>query len=76
MEASEAAVERWENVGSAYRRHLLTVSLLLHPWRILDSTPQTSEEVESKLKAEIDAIEVLIETGYPRKAGHFMTSTT
>ncbi len=68
VEAREAEVERWENVGSAYRRHLLTVSLILHPWRIFDSTPQTSEEVACQLKAEIDAIEGLIETnGLPIK---------
>jgi hypothetical protein len=68
VEASEAEVERWENVGSAYRRHLLTLSLIMHPWRLLDSTPQTSEEVERQLHAETHAIEVLIETqGLPIK---------
>jgi len=68
VEASEAEVERWENVGNAYRRHLLTLSLIMHPWRLLDSTRQTSEEVACQLKAEIDAIEELIEMhGLPIK---------
>ncbi len=68
VEASEAAVERWENAGNAYRHHLLTLSLIMHPWRLLDSTRQTSEEVERQLHAEIQAIEVLIETyGLPVK---------
>ena len=68
VEASEAEVEGWENVGNTYRRHLLTLSMIMHPWRIFDSTPQTSEEVACQLKAEIDAIEVFIEThGLPIK---------
>ena len=68
VEASEAAVEGWENAGNAYRHHLLTLSLIMHPWRVLDSTRQTSEEVERQLRAEIQAIEVLIETyGLPVK---------
>ncbi len=68
VEASDAEVEHWENVGNAYRRHLLTLSMILHPWRIFDSTRQTSEEVACQLQAEIDAIEVLIETnGLPIK---------
>ncbi len=68
VEVSEAEVRLWENVGNAYRHHLLSLSLIMHPWRILDSTPQTSEEVECQLKAEVNAIEVLIETnGLPIK---------
>lgn len=68
VEASEAAVERWGNVGNAYRRHLLSLSMIMHPWRLFDSTPQTSEEVECQLKVEIDALETLIETnGLPAK---------
>jgi hypothetical protein len=68
LEAREAEVERWESVHSAYRRHLETVSLIVHPWRICNSTPQTSQEVESRLHAEIDAITALIEThGLPTK---------
>ena len=68
VEARAAAVERWESVHSAYRHHLETVSLLVHPWRISNSTPQTSQEVERRLHAEIDAITALIEThGLPAK---------
>ena len=68
VEACEAEVERWESVHSAYRHHLETVSLLVHPWRLCNSTPQTSQEVESRLHAEIDAITALIAThGLPAK---------
>ncbi len=68
VEASEAEVKRWETVHSAYRKHLLTLSLILHPWRLIDSMLQTSEEVERQLQAEINAIEALIETeGLPIK---------
>src|SRR5437667_401914 len=68
VEACEAEVERWESVHSAYRHHLETVSLVVHPWRIFNSTPQTSQEVESQLHAEIDAITAFIEThGLPAK---------
>ena len=68
MEASEAEVECWEHVGSAYRHHLLSLSFIMHPWRLLDSTPQTSEEVARQLHAEVEAIEILIDTnGLPVK---------
>ena len=44
------------------------MSLIVHPWRLFNSTPQTSQEVESRLHAEIDAITALIEThGLPAK---------
>jgi hypothetical protein len=68
VEASEAEVTRWESVHSAYRHHLETVSLIVHPWRLVDSTRQTSHEVERQLHAETWAIEALIETnGLPVK---------
>src|SRR6266568_3634101 len=68
VEAREAEVERWESVHSAYRHHLETMSLIVHPWRIFNSTPQTSQEVERRLHAEIDAITALIAThGLPAK---------
>jgi len=38
------------------------VSLIVHPWRLFDSTPQTSQEVERRLHAEIDALTAFIET--------------
>jgi len=44
------------------------VSLIVHPWRLVDSTRQTSQEVERRLQAEIEAIEALMEThGLPVK---------
>jgi Family of unknown function (DUF6399) len=68
VEARAAEVERWESVHSAYRHHLETMSLIVHPWRIFNSTPQTSQEVESRLHAEVDAITALIAThGLPAK---------
>jgi hypothetical protein len=62
VEACEAEVEHWERVHSAYRHHLEMVSLIVHPWRLCNSTPQTSQEVESRLHAEIDAITAFIAT--------------
>jgi hypothetical protein len=68
VEASAAEVKRWESVHSAYRQHLETISLLLHPWRLCDSRCQTSAEVECQVHAELQAIEVLVEThGLPVK---------
>jgi IclR helix-turn-helix domain len=68
VEASEAEVKRWESVHSAYRQHLETISLLLHPWRLVDSRRQTSAEVERQVHVELRAIEVLVEThGLPGK---------
>jgi hypothetical protein len=66
--ACEAEVKRWQSVRSAYRNHLANLSLILHPWRLVDSTRQTSEDVECQLQAEIAAIETLVEThGLPVK---------
>ncbi len=62
VEACEAEARRWESVHSAYRHHLETVSLIVHPWRVADSTRQTSEDVERQLQAETRAIEGLVET--------------
>lgn len=68
VEASEAEVKHWQSVRSAYRQHLETLSLILHPWRLLDSTRQRSEEVARQLQAEIAALEKLVETqGLPLK---------
>jgi hypothetical protein len=67
-ETSDAAVTSWENVHSTYRPHLETVSWLVHPWRLVDSTRQTSADVECQLHAEIQAIETFIATsGLPGK---------
>jgi len=55
-------------VGRAWRQHLSNVSGILHPWRLVDSIRQTSREVEEQLRAELKAIETLLETnGLPRK---------
>src|SRR5215510_14503840 len=42
-----------------YRHQLATLSLTLHPFRIADSTPQTSAQVASQLTAAVEAIEAL-----------------
>ena len=42
----------------------------MHPWRLVDSTRQTSQEVERQLHAELQALETLLETnGLPVKKG-------
>jgi Family of unknown function (DUF6399)/IclR helix-turn-helix domain len=62
------SVHHWQEVGSAWRQHLSNVSRLLHPWRLLASIRQTSKEVEEQLRAELKAIEALLETnGLPMK---------
>jgi hypothetical protein len=59
MEASRAEVQRWEEVQRTYRHHLETLSLTLHPFGIADSAPQTSAQIQSRLQAEVAAIETL-----------------
>src|SRR5205085_10151524 len=55
-------------VRNAYRNHLANLSLTVPPWRLLDSTRQTSQEVERQLQAEIAALATLIDTnGLPGK---------
>ena len=62
------SVNHWQEVGRAWRQHLSNVSGILHPWQLVDSIRQTSKEVEEQLRAEIKAIETLLETnGLPRK---------
>jgi len=66
--ACATSVHHWQEVGRAWRQHLSNVSCILHPWRLADSIRQTSREVEEQLRAEIKAIETLLETnGLPRK---------
>ena len=66
--ACATSVTHWQGVGRAWRQHLSNVSRILHPWRLADSTRQTSKEVEEQLGAELEAIETLLETnGLPRK---------
>jgi len=62
------SVTHWQEVGSAWRQHLSNFSRLLHPWRLGNSIRQTSQEVEEQLRAELKAIETLLEAnGLPRK---------
>ena len=58
----------WQEVGRAWRQRLSNLSRILHPWRLADSTRQTSKEVEEQLRAELLAIETLLATnGLPMK---------
>jgi hypothetical protein len=57
--ARHAEVQRWAALQHTYRQHLETLSLTLHPFRLADSTPQTSAQVASRLDAEVEAIEAL-----------------
>lgn len=59
VEARQAEVTRWEEAHTTYRDHLETLSLTLHPFRITDSAPQTSAQVERHLQAAVEAIEAL-----------------
>jgi hypothetical protein len=62
------SLNHWQEVGRAWRQHLSNVSCILHPWRLADAIRQTSKEVEEQLRAELKAIETLLETnGLPRK---------
>jgi hypothetical protein len=62
------ALHHWQGVGSAWRQQLSNWARILHPWRLVDSTRQTSKEVEEQLRAELETIETLLETnGLPMK---------
>jgi hypothetical protein len=66
--ACATSVHHWQEVGRAWRQHLSNVSCILHPWQLADSIRQTSKEVEEQLRAELTAIETLLETnGLPKK---------
>jgi hypothetical protein len=66
--ACATSVTHWQGVGHAWRQRLSTLSCILHPWRLVDSTRQTSRAVEEQLRAELEAIETLLETnGLPLK---------
>src|SRR5262249_13648030 len=60
VEASEAVVARWQGVRSAYRQSLSNLSRIVHPWRLVDATRQTSREVERQLHVEIQGLETLL----------------
>jgi hypothetical protein len=59
--ACAITLNHWQGVGSAWRQRLSNVSRILHPWRLADSTRQTSKEVEEQLRTELEAIETLLE---------------
>jgi hypothetical protein len=66
--AYATAVHHWQEVSSDWRQYLSNLSRLLHPWRLSDSRRQPSKEVEEQLRAELQAIETLLETnGLPLK---------
>src|SRR5918992_68621 len=68
LAACATSVTHWQGVSRAWRQHLCTLSRLLHPWRLADSTPQTSKAVEEQLGAELEAIKTLLEiNGLPVK---------
>jgi hypothetical protein len=68
--ASETSVNHWQGVRRAWKEHLANLSRILHPWRLADSSRQTSKEVEEQLHAELQAIATLLETnGLPVKKG-------
>jgi hypothetical protein len=54
----QTEVTRWEEAHHTYRRHLETLSLTLHPFRMADAALQTSAQVESHLQETVTAIEV------------------
>jgi hypothetical protein len=59
VQARQAEVTRWEEAHHSYRDHLERLSLTLHPFKLSDSTPQTSAQVASQLTATVEAIEAL-----------------
>ena len=64
----EAKVAHWQQVRDTYRGHLEAMSLQVHPWPVTASTPQSAQEVEAQLAAEVIALQELLETqGLPVK---------
>jgi Family of unknown function (DUF6399)/IclR helix-turn-helix domain len=60
--AGEAEVARWQQVRDTYRGHLEAMALQVQPWRVTDSTPQSSQEVEVQLADEVTALQELLES--------------
>jgi AraC-like DNA-binding protein len=69
----QAEVQQWEEVQHTYRHHLETLSLTLHPFRIADSMPQTSDQVASRLYAAVEAIAALARRHQLPARHHVMT---
>jgi Family of unknown function (DUF6399)/IclR helix-turn-helix domain len=59
VDARQAEVMRWKEAHHTYRSYLESLSHTLHPFRLLDSTPQTSTQVESQLTAAVEGIAAL-----------------
>ena len=59
VDVRQAEVTRWEEAHHIYRGHLESLSHTLHPFRLSDSTPQTSAQVESQLTAVVEGITAL-----------------
>ena len=60
VNACRQEVGRWEGVLSTYRHHLLSLSLAMHPFDLDDSKAQNAKQVETRLQAEVAAIEALV----------------
>jgi Family of unknown function (DUF6399)/IclR helix-turn-helix domain len=70
VEVCAASVKHWQEVRREWREHLGNLSWIIHPWRLSDSTPQRSKEVEDLLRVELEATQTLFETnGLPMKPG-------
>jgi hypothetical protein len=70
VEACEASVQRWQRVRSAWRHSLVNLSRIMHPWRLVDSTRQRSQEGARQVHAEIQTLARLRATnGLPVKKG-------
>jgi hypothetical protein len=68
VERHEAEVKHWQGIRNAYRTHLANLSLILHPWCLVDLTRQTAQEVAQRLQTEVTALETVIQTtGLPTK---------
>lgn len=59
VDVRQAEVTRWEEAHHTYRSHLESLSHTLHPFRLSDSMPQTSAQVERQLTAVVEEIAAL-----------------
>jgi hypothetical protein len=58
VDTRQVEATRWAKGHTTYRCLLETLSYTLHPFNIVDSAPQTSAQVASRLQTVIEAIEV------------------
>jgi hypothetical protein len=58
----QTEVRRWEEAHHTSRRHLETLSLTLHPFRMADAAPQTSAQGACHLQTAVAAIEVFAQS--------------